>query len=70
MRNFSRFTGCSLGEAIKCVTYNPAKCLGIESKKGTLRSGADADLVVLDRNGYPQSTWIKGKKVWETTLLA
>jgi N-acetylglucosamine-6-phosphate deacetylase len=25
VRNFSRFTGCSLGEAIKCATYNPAK---------------------------------------------
>lgn len=64
VRNFSRFTGCSLGEAIKCATYNPAKCLGIESRKGTLRAGADADLVVLDRKGYPQSTWVKGKQVW------
>ena len=27
IRNFSRFTGCSLGEAIKCATYNPAKCV-------------------------------------------
>ncbi|KAH9012798.1 carbohydrate esterase family 9 protein [Lactarius hengduanensis] len=34
------FTGCSLGEAIKCATFNPL---------GTLRPGADADLVVLDR---------------------
>ncbi|KAG6857184.1 hypothetical protein H0H87_008249 [Tephrocybe sp. NHM501043] len=25
VRNFSRFTGCSLGEAIKCATFNPAK---------------------------------------------
>lgn len=64
VRNFSRFTGCSLGEAIKCATYNPAKCLGIENRKGTLRPGADADLVVLDRKGFPQSTWIKGRKVW------
>lgn len=64
VRNFSRFTGCSLGEAIKCATYNPAKCLGIESKKGTLRSGADADLIVLDRKGYVQSTWVKGRELW------
>ncbi|KAI0821138.1 Metallo-dependent hydrolase [Irpex lacteus] len=64
VRNFTRFTGCSLGEAIKCATYNPAKCLGIENKKGTLRPGADADLIVLDRKGYVQSTWVKGKEVW------
>ncbi|KAJ6631608.1 Metallo-dependent hydrolase [Mycena sp. CBHHK59/15] len=62
--NFSRFTGCSLGEAIKCATFNPAKCLGIENKKGTLRPGADADLIVLDRQGNLVSTWVKGKQVW------
>ncbi|KAJ7647690.1 carbohydrate esterase family 9 protein [Roridomyces roridus] len=64
VRNFSRFTGGSLGEAIKCATFNPAKCLGIENTKGTLRPGADADLVVLDRQGIPVSTWVKGKQVW------
>ncbi|KAF7315096.1 Carbohydrate esterase family 9 protein [Mycena indigotica] len=64
VRNFSRFTGCSLGEAIKCATFNPAKCLGIENQKGTLRPGADADLVVLDRQGNPVSTWVKGRQVW------
>ena len=64
VRNFTRFTGCSLGEAIKCATYNPAKCLGIENKKGTLRAGADADLIVLNRKGYVQSTWVRGKQVW------
>ncbi|KAF8161308.1 carbohydrate esterase family 9 protein [Crassisporium funariophilum] len=64
VRNFSRFTGCSLGEAIKCATYNPAKCLGIEHKKGTLRPGAHADLVVLDRQGVVLSTWVRGKQAW------
>ncbi|KAF8070735.1 carbohydrate esterase family 9 protein [Lyophyllum atratum] len=64
VRNFSRFTGCSLGEAIKCATYNPAKCLGIENRKGTLRSGADADFAILDRGGNVLSTWVKGKEAW------
>ena len=65
VRNFSRFTGCSLGEAIKCVTYNPARCLGIENRKGTLRPGADADLVVLDRSGNVLGTWVRGREVWK-----
>ncbi|KAJ3784877.1 carbohydrate esterase family 9 protein [Lentinula aff. detonsa] len=64
VRNFTRFTGCTLAESIKCATYNPAKCLGIETKKGTLRPGADADLVVFDAQGVVQSTWVKGKRVW------
>ncbi|KAJ7496903.1 carbohydrate esterase family 9 protein [Mycena latifolia] len=67
VRNFSRFTGCSLGEAIKCATFNPAKCLGIEDRKGTLRPGADADLVVLDRQGNLVSTWVRGRQVWGET---
>ncbi|THH15987.1 hypothetical protein EUX98_g9375, partial [Antrodiella citrinella] len=69
VRNFTRFTGSALGEALKCATYNPAKCLGIENKKGTLRAGADADLVVLDRKGYPQSTWVKGREVWKRVVV-
>lgn len=65
VRNFAHFTGCSLAESIKCATFNPARCLGIENRKGTLRAGADADLVVLDRQGNVISTWIRGKVVWE-----
>lgn len=65
VRNFSLFTSTSLSSAIKCATYNPAKCLGIENIKGTLRPGADADLVVLDKNeGTILSTWVAGKRVW------
>ncbi|KAF5317336.1 hypothetical protein D9611_004021 [Ephemerocybe angulata] len=64
IRNFCRFTGCSIGEAIRCATYNPAKCLGIENRKGTLRPGADADLVILDRQGNVLSTWARGKEIW------
>lgn len=45
--------------------YNQSiRCLGIEDKKGTLRAGAHADLVVLDRQGTVLSTWVKGKQVW------
>ncbi|KAG1824342.1 carbohydrate esterase family 9 protein [Suillus subaureus] len=64
VRNFVRYTGCSIGQAIVCATYNPARCLNIENKKGTLRAGADADLVVLDHQGDILSTWVKGKMVW------
>jgi N-acetylglucosamine-6-phosphate deacetylase len=43
----------------------PCRCLGIENKKGTLRAGADADLVVLDKAGNVLSTWVSGKLAWE-----
>lgn len=46
--NFLNWTGASVPEAIKAVTETPAKMLGMEDVKGTLKEGADADLVVLD----------------------
>ncbi|THH00199.1 hypothetical protein EW145_g7123 [Phellinidium pouzarii] len=70
VRNFVRFTGCTLGEAIRCATYNPAKCMGIENRKGTLRAGADADLVVLNRQGDVLSTWVHGRQVWTRAALS
>ncbi len=40
------------------------RCLGIDNKKGTLRAGADADLVVLDKQGFVLRTWVKGQEAW------
>lgn len=37
-------------------------------KKGTLRAGADADLVVFDHKGVVLSTWVRGNQVWERHL--
>jgi N-acetylglucosamine-6-phosphate deacetylase len=45
-------------------TRRSSRCLGIEDKKGTLRPGAHADLVVLDKQGVVLSTWIRGKQAW------
>jgi len=46
--NFLNWTGASVPEALKAVTETPAKMLGVENVKGSLKEGADADLVVLD----------------------
>jgi N-acetylglucosamine-6-phosphate deacetylase len=40
--------GVPLDEAIRMLTLYPARVLGIESRKGVLAPGADADLVFLD----------------------
>lgn len=46
--NFLNMTGASVPEALKAVTETPARMLGVHEVKGTLKEGADADLVVLD----------------------
>jgi N-acetylglucosamine-6-phosphate deacetylase len=40
--------GVPLGDALAMLTGNPARLLGLESRKGVLVPGADADLVMLD----------------------
>jgi N-acetylglucosamine-6-phosphate deacetylase len=40
--------GVPLADAVRMLTINPARVLGLEGKKGALAAGADADLVLLD----------------------
>jgi imidazolonepropionase-like amidohydrolase len=46
-----RFGGVSEIEALKMITINPAKILGIDKWTGTLEEGKDADIAVFNR--YP-----------------
>jgi N-acetylglucosamine-6-phosphate deacetylase len=40
--------GTPLGDALRMLTINPAKVLGIEHKKGVLHPNADADIILLN----------------------
>lgn len=46
LRNIVKL-GTPLADAVRMLTLNPATLLGIEFKKGALRTGADADIVLL-----------------------
>jgi N-acetylglucosamine-6-phosphate deacetylase len=52
--------GIPLQDAVRMLTANPAKLLGIEFKKGALRTGADADIVLLDENLQITNVWTRG----------
>ena len=52
--------GVSLGDALRMLTLNPATLLGIEYKKGSLRAGADADIVLLDQALNVTQVWTHG----------
>lgn len=60
LRNMIKFTGCSLTDALKMITENPAHKLGVFDRKGSITSGKDADLVVLDANYRVKMTICKG----------
>jgi beta-aspartyl-dipeptidase (metallo-type) len=61
-------------EALKMVTTNPAKCLGVDERKGRIAEGYDADIVIADK---PESLRVEkvyakgkmlvdsGKSLWQ-----
>jgi N-acetylglucosamine-6-phosphate deacetylase len=60
-----RFTPCKLPAAIRTVTVNPARVLGLERTKGTLAPGADADLVLLEDDLSVYATLVAGRVVYQ-----
>jgi N-acetylglucosamine-6-phosphate deacetylase len=55
--------GIPLGDAVRMLTLNPATLLGIEFKKGALRTGADADIVLLNDGLEIERVWTRGTLV-------
>jgi len=65
-----KYGGVPEEEALKFVTINPAKQLGIDKRVGSLEPGKDADFVVwsgnpLDSRSVVLQTWIDGKKYFD-----
>ncbi len=56
--------GHGIIEAVTYATRNPARVLGLEGRKGTLGAGADADIVIFDRDFDVKMTMIGGNIVY------
>ena len=54
-----------LHECVNCASLNPATTLGIQDKKGSLATGKDADIVILDNEFNVRKTIIGGKVKYE-----
>ncbi len=63
VKNFMDFTGCELTDALRMVTYNPARYLGINKRKGSLYPGKDADLVALTPDLEVVMTMVEGEVI-------
>jgi N-acetylglucosamine-6-phosphate deacetylase len=50
--------------AVRAATLTPARILGLERERGTLRTGARADFAVLDEGGRVVETWLCGRPVY------
>ena len=64
VKNMVTKVGIPLSKAIQMASFNPAKCLGVEDRKGSLEPGKDADIVVLNKNLETELTMVAGKVVY------
>jgi N-acetylglucosamine-6-phosphate deacetylase len=55
--------GKSFADTTRMLTLNPAGLLGVEFKKGALRVGADADVVLMDHAMQISGVWVRGMAV-------
>ncbi|KAJ5847758.1 hypothetical protein N7455_011715 [Penicillium solitum] len=78
VNNFRRWSGASTAAAINAVTATPARLLGLQGVKGSLQSGADADLIVLGESEDPftgptltvDQVWKLGAKIHDIDKAA
>jgi N-acetylglucosamine-6-phosphate deacetylase len=67
-----KYGGVAPAEALKFVTLNSAKQLGIDRRVGSIEVGKDADLAVWSRSPLSsftrcEQTWIDGRKYFDRT---
>ena len=67
LRNMISMTHASLSHASAMLTANPAASIHCDTRKGRLRPGHDADLVVLDHNLMLHATICNGKLEYVTS---
>jgi len=64
VRNMINLAGIPFEDAIRMMTINPAKIMGVQQYKGTLEVGKDADMVILDEHLEVTNTIVGGKVVY------
>lgn len=64
IRTMVQIAGCPIADAVRMMTENPARIMGLSSSKGSLKPGMDADVVIFDELINIKKTIINGKIVY------
>ena len=64
IKNMRRFTHCSIEEIVQMACVNPSVIAQIDPRKGSIKEGKDADLILLEDDLSLISTYVKGKEVY------
>ncbi|TDO23891.1 N-acetylglucosamine-6-phosphate deacetylase [Pedobacter duraquae] len=70
IRTMVRMADIPLVEAVRMLSKSPATMMGVESEKGSLAAGKDADILIFDDNINIKITMIKGTVVYTSTDFA
>ncbi|MBQ7020096.1 MAG: N-acetylglucosamine-6-phosphate deacetylase [Bacteroidales bacterium] len=63
VRTVHKLTGLPLAEVVKSATETPARIMGVSDRKGAIRQGFDADIVVFDKDVNVTDVIIGGKQL-------
>ncbi len=63
VRNMVNLAGVSLWDAVTMATATPAKVAGLDDRKGYLKPGFDADIVLLDKDLQVQKVFARGQEI-------
>jgi len=66
--NLIDLVGVSLPNAIRMATLTPATIIGVDSYKGSIEPGKDADLVVIDEKVQIHLTMVKGRVLFSADM--
>ncbi|MGM9957229.1 MAG: N-acetylglucosamine-6-phosphate deacetylase [Peribacillus sp.] len=64
VKNLLSYTNCPLEDAIEMAALNPAKQLQLDDRKGSIKVGKDADLVILNEENEVVMTICRGEMAY------
>lgn len=65
VRTMIQLGGIPLIEAVRMMSLNPARIMGIDQQKGSIAVGKDADIVVFDSDIQIQTVLIQGRLIYQ-----
>ena len=69
VRTMMQVAGISLIDSIQMITETPARIMGVNHKKGKLKVGKDADLLIFDEDITIEMTMVNGRIVYQNEPL-
>ncbi len=65
LRNLVQFTGKEPQELSCLLSQNPADMIGLGHRKGCIKEGMDADMVILNKSYHVLATFVEGVKMFD-----